>query len=69
MNTQTAESVPARRLYSIAEAADLLSVTRKHIYQLAYSGRLATVKLGRRRLITAEELDRFISSLTPTDEA
>jgi excisionase family DNA binding protein len=55
---------PARRLYSIQEVAQLLSVTVKHVYEMAYAGQLATVKLGRRRLVTAEELDRFIASLS-----
>jgi excisionase family DNA binding protein len=57
------EVPPARRLYSINEAAALLSVTPKHVYALAYDGQLATVKLGRRRLIPAEALDSFIAGL------
>jgi excisionase family DNA binding protein len=55
---------PVRKLYSIAETAELLSVTSKHIFALAYSGELATVKLGRRRLVPAEALDAFIAGLS-----
>jgi excisionase family DNA binding protein len=58
---------PTRRLYSIAEVAQLLSVTTKHVYALAYNGELPTVKLGRRRLVPAEGLDRFIAALPEAD--
>ena len=60
---RAAEPPPDRRLYSINEVADQLSVTPKHVWNLAYSGELATVKLGRRRLVTAEALDRFVAGL------
>jgi excisionase family DNA binding protein len=56
---------PARRLYSIKDAAELLSVDKNYVYQLAYSGRLATVKLGRRRLVPSEALDALIAELKP----
>ena len=46
-------AVPARRLYSVQETAELLSVTTKYIFDLIYSGQLSTVRLGRRRLIPA----------------
>lgn len=52
-----------RRLYSMAEAAELLSVRRDYVYDLARTGRLETVKLGRRRLVPVEALDAFIAEL------
>lgn len=55
--------IPKRRLYSMAEAAELLSVRRQYIYTLAYRGDLPTVKLGRRRLVPAESLEAFIAQL------
>lgn len=55
----------ARRLYSVKDAAELLSVDKNTIYQLAYAGKLATVKLGRRRLVPAEALDALIAELKP----
>jgi excisionase family DNA binding protein len=63
MSNEAAKAAPARRLYSINEVAELLSVTPKHIYAMAYSGELPTVKLGRRRLVPAEVLDTFIAGL------
>jgi excisionase family DNA binding protein len=61
--TLQAAPTPARRLYSVKEAAELLSVRPAYVYSLAYSGQLATVKLGRRRLIPSEALDAFIAEL------
>jgi excisionase family DNA binding protein len=56
------ESDP-KRLYSVAAAADSLSITRKHLYTLIGRGEIATVTIGRRRLVPATELDRFVDYL------
>lgn len=58
---------PDHLLWGMEEAANALNVSRKYMYDLVHSGELATVKLGRRRLIPDDELRRFIDSLT--DEA
>ncbi len=58
--------VPAtvqRRLWPMDEAAYQLGCTRKHLYEMVRAGRLATVTNGRRRYVTAEELDRFVEAL------
>lgn len=52
------------RLLSIAETATLLNVTERFLARLIASGELASVKLGRRRLITRAEIDRLIESRT-----
>jgi excisionase family DNA binding protein len=57
------EAAPVRRLYSVQETAELLSVQPAYVYALAYSGRLRTVKLGRRRLVPAEALDDLVAGL------
>ncbi len=44
------------------EAAALLSVHRSTIYDLLGRGQLASVKIGRRRLIPRAALDEFIAS-------
>jgi excisionase family DNA binding protein len=67
-HTAAAQTLPpARRLYGVAELAELLSVTTKCIWDLLYAGQLASVKLGRRRLIPAEEVERFLANLSESD--
>ena len=43
-------------LHSIRKAAELLSIGRSKTYQLISEGRLLTVHIGRRRLVTAESI-------------
>lgn len=54
---------PAPRVEPVAvgpeQAARILSVPRTSIFGLLKSGKLASIKLGRRRLIRVEELRRF----------
>ena len=60
----TAKVVPIRterRLYSVKEVAELLSLDKDTVYQLAYSGRIKTVKIGRRRLVPSEALDDYVA--------
>lgn len=45
-------------LFSIADAAQALSLGRTSIYELIRSGELETRKMGRRRLITAASIRR-----------
>lgn len=45
---------PERLLYSIAETAELLSLSYREVYRLAQRGELDTVRGGRRRLVPAE---------------
>jgi excisionase family DNA binding protein len=44
---------PARRLYTISEAALLLGIGRSTAYELVWRGEIEAVTIGRRRLITA----------------
>ena len=46
-------------LVSITDSADALSIGRTSIYELIRSGQLETRKIGRRRLVTAESLERL----------
>ncbi|MBU9767120.1 helix-turn-helix domain-containing protein [Mycobacterium sp. TNTM28] len=46
---------------TVDEAADRLKVSRSLIYSQLRSGELRSVRLGRRRLIPAAEVDRIIS--------
>ena len=53
-----------RLLYGMDEAADVTSLSKRKLYQLISSGELASVKVGKRRLIRAADLDVFVQSLT-----
>ena len=50
-----------KRLYSTEEAARYLSLSAAQVYRLAVSGKLKSIREGRRRLIDREELDRWIA--------
>ena len=47
---------------SISQAAEALSLGRTSIYQLINEGRLATVKIGRRRLVKVDSIRLLIES-------
>lgn len=50
-------------LYSVDEAAEALRLSRSVIYELIRSGRLRTVKQGRRRLVPVHALEEYVASL------
>lgn len=52
-----------RLLLSVPEAAAALGVARSGVYSLISSGELATVKLGRRRLVPVAALQSFVAAL------
>jgi excisionase family DNA binding protein len=54
---------PPRLLHSLAETAELLSVTPRYVQDLVYSGQLPSVRLGRRRLVAHVDLEEFVDSL------
>lgn len=54
------EEVP-RLGYSVDEAAAALGIGRSTLYRLIRDGRLRTLRLGRRVLITATELEGFLA--------
>jgi excisionase family DNA binding protein len=47
------------------DAAGQLAITSKHLYTLAGRGEISTVKLGKRRLVPADEIVRFLEQLAP----
>jgi excisionase family DNA binding protein len=58
-------STPAERLaYSVDEAAQLTGLSRDLLYDQMRHGNLGFIKIGRRRLITRQHLERFLD-LTP----
>jgi excisionase family DNA binding protein len=50
-------------LYRVDEAAGALRLSRSLVYVLIRSGRLRTVKAGRRRLVPVAALDEYVNSL------
>lgn len=63
MSTDTHHPPGQPLLHSIPEAAALLGVGRSTIYRLFDRGELASVSLGRRRMVTTAELKRYVHEL------
>lgn len=56
-------------VYSVNEAAELLSVGRTMVYDLIRDGRLRSLKVGHRRLIAREDLEAFVRSIRGAEAA
>ncbi len=64
MKTQNnASPVLSKRAYSIPEVCRTASIGRTRLYSEIGEGRLRAVKVGRRTLIRAEDLDAWLRSL------
>lgn len=50
-------------LVTVEEAATLLRIGRTTAYELVMRGKIQSVKLGRRRLVVRDGLDRYVSEL------
>jgi excisionase family DNA binding protein len=55
-----------RRLYTVVEAAQLLGLGRSTMYELVRRGEIASVRLGRKRLITPSTLEGLLGCAPPT---
>ena len=62
LNTTTDLSV-TKRAYSPVEAAKATSICRTRIFAALRKGELQGRKLGRRTIILAEDLERYLASL------
>lgn len=51
-----------RLAYPISEACEQLSISRSSMYALEREGRIAFTKIGRRTVIKADELRRFLDA-------
>lgn len=52
--------LPSVRLLSVAEVAATLGISEDTVYRLFRSGELASLKIGRRRLVKAVDLVAFV---------
>jgi excisionase family DNA binding protein len=56
---------PRERLaYSVDEAAALTGLSRELLYDQMRAGKLAYIKVGRRRIITRQHLEAFLTGAT-----
>lgn len=54
---------PDRLAFGVADVGKLLGVSRTLVNELVLSGRLESVRIGRRRLVTREAIDRFLKGV------
>lgn len=57
------------QLLSVDQALALLGIGRTSLYELVAQGHLKPVKLGRRTLIKAADLQAFVAALPPVGGA
>ena len=48
--------------YTIEEAAELMSIGRDSVYELLHAGRLRSIKIGRRRVISHADIENFLAA-------
>ena len=59
---ETTPSPPGERLaYSVDEAAQITGLSRDLLYDQMRTGQLAYLKVGRRRIITRQHLEAFLT--------
>ncbi len=60
--SETTPARPDERLaYSVDEAAQITGLSRDLLYSQMRTGRLAYLKVGRRRIITRQHLEAFLT--------
>lgn len=64
MKDQGTASAEAPRLFSIVAAAKQLGISRGTMFRLFGTGELGYVRVGRRRLVPADAIERFIAANT-----
>jgi excisionase family DNA binding protein len=62
-DAERSASTPPRLVYSVEEAADLLGIGRTFMFHLVATGEIESFKIGRRRKIHRDALDRYIERL------
>ncbi|MBS1702610.1 MAG: helix-turn-helix domain-containing protein [Armatimonadetes bacterium] len=55
------EPTPSSKLaYTVAEAAEKISLSRSTLYELIHAGEIETIKIGRSRRITERQLATYL---------
>ena len=57
-----------KRLLSVKEAAEYLSISRSKLYQWAESGKIPSVRIDSRRLFDVLDLDKFVDGLKNSEK-
>lgn len=60
--TQATKPTVERLTYTVEEAAGAIGCGRTSVFRLLREGKLRSIRVGSRRLIPREEIDRFIAS-------
>ncbi|MDV7137174.1 helix-turn-helix domain-containing protein [Williamsia muralis] len=55
--------MPTPRLHTVEETAELLHISRAHVFTLVNRGELTSVKVGRRRLISERAITEYVDRL------
>ncbi|WP_308646353.1 helix-turn-helix domain-containing protein [Nocardia farcinica] len=55
--------MPEQAIYDIPTVCNRLSISRSSVYELIAAGRLKSVKVGKRRMVTSRQLTEFITQL------
>ena len=63
MTANSADEISERLAYSVDEAAKITGLSRDLLYDQMRAGRLLYLKVGRRRVITRQHLEAFLSSV------
>jgi excisionase family DNA binding protein len=61
MTTSSAEEPAERLAYSVDEAAHVTGLSRDLLYDQMRAGKLLYLKVGRRRIITRQHLEAFLT--------
>jgi excisionase family DNA binding protein len=64
MTTSAAEEPAQRLAYSVDEAAQVTGLSRDLLYDQMRAGKLLYLKVGRRRIITRQHLEAFLTRAT-----
>ncbi len=61
MQTQQLNASPNRLGYSVMEAASALGLAPSGLWKLIALGKIRSVKIGNRRIISAQEIQRLLN--------
>ena len=61
MTDRSHDAITGRLAYSVDEAAAITGLSRDLLYDQMRAGKLAYLKIGRRRIITRQHLEAFLT--------